>query len=96
MSQYAMWIVVSLLSLLELAVVVVDSGMFGHEVVFWESVSVFPSQSGVAYIAAPSGSAADKVVIEACDELGIILAHTNLRLFHHWLHQYIILYPACV
>uniref|UniRef100_A0A2K5M289 Bifunctional purine biosynthesis protein ATIC n=1 Tax=Cercocebus atys TaxID=9531 RepID=A0A2K5M289_CERAT len=40
-------------------------------------------RSGVAYIAAPAGSAADKVVIEACDELGIILAHTNLRLFHH-------------
>ncbi|XP_022349364.1 bifunctional purine biosynthesis protein PURH isoform X4 [Enhydra lutris kenyoni] len=40
-------------------------------------------RSGVAYVAAPSGSAADKVVIEACDELGIILAHTNLRLFHH-------------
>lgn len=46
------------------------------------AVSVSP-QSGVAYIAAPSGSAADAVVIEACDELGIILAHTNLRLFHH-------------
>lgn len=44
---------------------------------------VFFPQSGVAYIAAPSGSAADKVVIEACDELGIILAHTDLRLFHH-------------
>uniref|UniRef100_A0A8C9QI38 Bifunctional purine biosynthesis protein ATIC n=1 Tax=Spermophilus dauricus TaxID=99837 RepID=A0A8C9QI38_SPEDA len=40
-------------------------------------------RSGVAYIAAPSGSAADKVVIEACDELGILLAHTDLRLFHH-------------
>uniref|UniRef100_A0A5G2QLF6 Bifunctional purine biosynthesis protein ATIC n=1 Tax=Sus scrofa TaxID=9823 RepID=A0A5G2QLF6_PIG len=40
-------------------------------------------RSGVAYIAAPSGSAADKVVIAACDELGIVLAHTNLRLFHH-------------
>ncbi|XP_075385466.1 bifunctional purine biosynthesis protein ATIC [Tenrec ecaudatus] len=40
-------------------------------------------RSGVAYIAAPSGSAADQVVIEACNELGIILAHTNLRLFHH-------------
>ena len=39
-------------------------------------------RSGVAYIAAPSGSAADKVVIEAFDELGILLAHTNLRLFH--------------
>nr|KAF6449671.1 5-aminoimidazole-4-carboxamide ribonucleotide formyltransferase/IMP cyclohydrolase [Molossus molossus] len=40
-------------------------------------------RSGVAFIAAPSGSAADKVVIEACDELGIVLAHTSLRLFHH-------------
>lgn len=43
----------------------------------------FLLQSGVAYIVAPSGSAADKVVIEACDELGIVLAHTDLRLFHH-------------
>lgn len=40
-------------------------------------------RSGVAYIVAPSGSTADKVVIEACDELGIVLAHTDLRLFHH-------------
>ncbi|KAM4626648.1 bifunctional purine biosynthesis protein ATIC [Discoglossus pictus] len=40
-------------------------------------------KSGVQFIAAPSGSAADKVVIDACDELGIVLAHTNLRLFHH-------------
>ncbi|XP_054977636.1 bifunctional purine biosynthesis protein ATIC [Sorex araneus] len=40
-------------------------------------------RSGVAYIAAPSGSAADQVVIEACDELGIVLIHTSLRLFHH-------------
>lgn len=41
-------------------------------------------QSGVQFIAAPSGSAADDVVIEACNELGITLIHTNLRLFHHW------------
>lgn len=40
-------------------------------------------QSGVQFIAAPSGSAADDVVIEACNELGITLIHTNLRLFHH-------------
>ncbi|XP_028924890.2 bifunctional purine biosynthesis protein ATIC [Ornithorhynchus anatinus] len=40
-------------------------------------------KSGVKYIAAPSGSAADQIVIEACDELGITLIHTNLRLFHH-------------
>uniref|UniRef100_W5MV28 Bifunctional purine biosynthesis protein ATIC n=1 Tax=Lepisosteus oculatus TaxID=7918 RepID=W5MV28_LEPOC len=40
-------------------------------------------QSGVEYIAAPSGSAADQAVIGACNELGITLVHTNLRLFHH-------------
>ncbi|KAJ3410901.1 bifunctional phosphoribosylaminoimidazolecarboxamide formyltransferase/IMP cyclohydrolase [Chytridiales sp. JEL 0842] len=41
------------------------------------------SQSGVRAIAAPSGSVMDAVVIEAADKLGIVLAHTNLRLFHH-------------
>ena len=40
-------------------------------------------RSGVAYIAAPAGSAADEVVINACNEQGITLVHTNLRLFHH-------------
>ncbi|KAG8432603.1 hypothetical protein GDO86_017013 [Hymenochirus boettgeri] len=40
-------------------------------------------KSGVQFIAAPSGSSADKIVIDACNELGIVLAHTNLRLFHH-------------
>ncbi|KGL80629.1 Bifunctional purine biosynthesis protein PURH, partial [Tinamus guttatus] len=40
-------------------------------------------RSGVQFIAAPSGSAADEVVIDACNELGITLIHTNLRLFHH-------------
>ncbi|XP_065110232.1 bifunctional purine biosynthesis protein ATIC [Paramisgurnus dabryanus] len=40
-------------------------------------------RSGVEYIAAPSGSTADEIVINACNELGITLVHTNLRLFHH-------------
>ncbi|KAL1282800.1 hypothetical protein QQF64_001603 [Cirrhinus molitorella] len=40
-------------------------------------------QSGVEYIAAPSGSTADEVVINACNELGITLVHTKIRLFHH-------------
>ncbi|KAA0722724.1 Bifunctional purine biosynthesis protein PURH [Triplophysa tibetana] len=40
-------------------------------------------QSGVEYIAAPSGSTADEIVINACNELGITLVHTNIRLFHH-------------
>ncbi|MED6234828.1 hypothetical protein ATANTOWER_003660 [Ataeniobius toweri] len=40
-------------------------------------------QSGVEYIAAPAGSAADEIVVNACNELGITLVHTSLRLFHH-------------
>ncbi|XP_045555206.1 bifunctional purine biosynthesis protein ATIC [Salmo salar] len=40
-------------------------------------------RSGVEYIAAPAGSTADEVVINACNEQGITLVHTNLRLFHH-------------
>ncbi|XP_042599491.1 bifunctional purine biosynthesis protein ATIC-like [Cyprinus carpio] len=40
-------------------------------------------QSGVEYIVAPSGSTADEVVINACNELGITLVHTKIRLFHH-------------
>ncbi|XP_045766083.1 bifunctional purine biosynthesis protein ATIC [Maniola jurtina] len=40
-------------------------------------------QCGVEYIGSPAGSNNDKEVIEACNEHKIILAHTNLRLFHH-------------
>ncbi|RUS33525.1 phosphoribosylaminoimidazolecarboxamide formyltransferase/IMP cyclohydrolase [Jimgerdemannia flammicorona] len=39
--------------------------------------------SGAQYIAAPSGSVQDQAVIDAVDQYGMILAHTNLRLFHH-------------
>lgn len=40
-------------------------------------------QSGVSYIAGPSGSIGDASVIEACNDHNIALAHTTLRLFHH-------------
>jgi phosphoribosylaminoimidazolecarboxamide formyltransferase/IMP cyclohydrolase len=40
-------------------------------------------QSGVEFIGSPAGSANDAVVIDACNEHKITLAHTNLRLFHH-------------
>lgn len=39
--------------------------------------------SGVEFIGSPSGSVGDPDVIKACDENGIVLAHTTLRLFHH-------------
>lgn len=41
-------------------------------------------QVGVKFIVAPSGSTNDKVVVDACNEHGITLIHTSLRLFHHW------------
>ncbi|KAJ1823777.1 bifunctional phosphoribosylaminoimidazolecarboxamide formyltransferase/IMP cyclohydrolase [Coemansia sp. RSA 2671] len=40
-------------------------------------------RSGVDYVAAPSGSIQDDVVIQAADSYDMVLAHTALRLFHH-------------
>lgn len=40
-------------------------------------------RSGVKYIAAASGSVQDSAVIAAADSNGMVLVHTNLRLFHH-------------
>ena len=39
--------------------------------------------SGVRYVAQPGGSLRDSEVIAACDRLGITMAMTGLRLFHH-------------
>lgn len=41
------------------------------------------SRSGVSYIAQPGGSLRDDVVIEACDEYGMTMAFSGVRLFHH-------------
>lgn len=40
-------------------------------------------QSGVQFIASPSGSTNDEAIIAACNDHGVTLAFTNLRLFHH-------------
>jgi len=40
-------------------------------------------QSGVSVVVSPGGSTNDQSVIEACNEYGMVLIHTNLRLFHH-------------
>lgn len=39
--------------------------------------------SGVKYVAQPGGSLRDKEVVEACDEYGMTMIFTGLRLFHH-------------
>jgi len=41
------------------------------------------AQSGVKYVVQPGNSARDDVVIEACDEHGMVMAFSDLRLFHH-------------
>ena len=40
-------------------------------------------RSGVSYIAEPGGSIRDDVVIEACNNYGITMCFTGMRLFHH-------------
>lgn len=40
-------------------------------------------QSGVGYIVQPGGSVRDGVVIEACNEYGMVMAMSGIRLFHH-------------
>lgn len=40
-------------------------------------------KSGVSYIAEPGGSVRDDIVIDTCNELGIAMAFTGMRLFHH-------------
>ena len=41
------------------------------------------SASGVLYVAQPGGSLRDEPVIAACDEYGMVMALTGVRLFHH-------------
>ncbi|MEA4893391.1 MAG: phosphoribosylaminoimidazolecarboxamide formyltransferase [Peptococcaceae bacterium] len=40
-------------------------------------------KSGVSYIAQPGGSIRDDQVIGTCDSFGLVMAFTDMRLFHH-------------
>ena len=40
-------------------------------------------KSGVSYVAQPGGSVRDDLVIKACDDYGMAMAFTGMRLFHH-------------
>ncbi|MDX1358981.1 MAG: phosphoribosylaminoimidazolecarboxamide formyltransferase, partial [Clostridia bacterium] len=40
-------------------------------------------RSGARYIVQPGGSVRDDIVVEACDEYGIVMVNTGTRLFHH-------------
>lgn len=41
------------------------------------------AKSGVRYVAQPGGSTRDEDVIRACNEYGMVMCFTGLRLFHH-------------
>lgn len=41
------------------------------------------NKSGVKYIAQPGGSVRDDQVIDTCDQYGMAMAFTGIRLFHH-------------
>jgi phosphoribosylaminoimidazolecarboxamide formyltransferase/IMP cyclohydrolase len=41
------------------------------------------SKYGVEFIAQPGGSVADEEIISACNEYGMTMSFTDLRLFHH-------------
>jgi len=40
-------------------------------------------RSGVSFVAQPGGSVRDDLVIKACDDFGMVMAFTGMRLFHH-------------
>jgi phosphoribosylaminoimidazolecarboxamide formyltransferase/IMP cyclohydrolase len=40
-------------------------------------------ESGVSYVVQPGGSIRDKDVIKACDDYGMVMAFSGVRLFHH-------------
>ena len=40
-------------------------------------------KSGVSFVAQPGGSVRDDLVIKACDDYGMAMAFTGMRLFHH-------------
>ena len=55
-------------------------GAFSKEA--YEFVDVL-AKSGVKYVAEPGGSVRDDNVIETCNQYGIAMAFTGMRLFHH-------------
>ena len=58
--------------------VLASDGFFPHR----DSIDV-ARRCGVRYIVQPGGSLRDGDVIQACDEHGLAMAMTGLRLFHH-------------
>ena len=58
--------------------VLASDGFFPHR----DSIDV-ARRSGVRYVVQPGGSLRDADVVRACDEHGLVMVMTGLRLFHH-------------
>ena len=58
--------------------VLASDGFFPHR----DSIDV-ARRVGVRYVVQPGGSLRDADVVRACDEHGLVMAMTGLRLFHH-------------
>ena len=61
-----------------------DGASLGSDAFFpFDDSIVRARMSGVKYVAEPGGSVRDQDVIARCDDYGMVLAMTHLRLFHH-------------
>ena len=61
-----------------------DGASLGSDAFFpFDDSIIRAHRSGVKYVAEPGGSIRDQAVIDRCDEYGMVLAMTHMRLFHH-------------
>ena len=62
----------------------IDGVALGSDAFFpFDDNVIRAKRSGVKYIAQPGGSLRDDVVIDRCNEYGIAMSFTGMRLFHH-------------
>ncbi len=62
----------------------IDGAALGSDAFFpFDDSIIRAHMSGVRYVAQPGGSVRDQQVIDRCDEYGMVMAMTHVRLFHH-------------
>ena len=58
--------------------IIASDGFFPHQ----DSIDL-ASRIGIKVVVQPGGSIKDKDVIQACNDHGMVMVFTGLRLFHH-------------
>ena len=62
----------------------IDDVVLGSDAFFpFDDNIIRAKRSGVKYVAQPGGSVRDDVVIDRCNEYGMAMCFTGMRLFHH-------------